>query len=113
MSAKWFIGLVMLHILLTIISGICEMTSISAADIGRIQLLMQPDVPAYTNPVGAVFSYMTATWDYIENLWGIFWFDYAFFQGSWLYLRYCLFMPVSVGVIVTLVIAVVRGVGGS
>lgn len=103
----------MLFVAMQIISGICEMTYISAGSIGRLQALMQPDVPAFSNPIGAVVAYVTVAWDYIQNLWGIFWFDYPFFTGSWAILRYALFIPISVGVIVSVVLAAIRGVGSS
>lgn len=111
MKTSWLIGLVMLFVILTVITGVMEMSYLGGAEASRLQRLMQPDVPAYTNPLGAITAYVTATWDYIQNLWGIFWFDYPFFQGSWAILRY-IFMAVSIGVIVSLV-AVIRGVGSA
>jgi len=114
MSSKWIIGLVVLYVVLAIISGMVEMTSpLGVDEVGRIKTLMSPTVPSFSDPLGAIFAYITFTWDYITNLWGIFWFDYAFFTGGWVYVRYLLFIPVSIGVIVSLVISVVRGSSGS
>lgn len=114
MKSSWIIGIMVLYVALAIISGMVEMTTpLGVDEVSRIKVLMSPTAPAYTDPLGAIFAYITFTWDYIANLWGIFWFDYAFFSGGWVYVRYLLFIPVSIGVIVSLVIAVVRGAGGS
>ena len=114
MKSSWIIGLLVLYVVLAIISGMVEMTSpLAAGDINRIQTLMSPTVPAYTNPLGAVFAYITWTADYIANLWGIFWFDYAFFTGSWALVRYAIFIPIGIGVVVSLVMSVVRGISSS
>lgn len=110
MKTSWLIGIITLYILLQIASGIGELTYPGSAETNRLVALMNPDIPVSTNPIGAVVAYITAGWHYIQNLWGCFWFDYSFFQGGWLMAKYAIFWPVSIGVVVSIVFAVFRGV---
>lgn len=50
-------------------------------------------------------------WGLIVLVWNMFWFDYAFFQGGWIIMRY-LFWSVSIGLIWSMVLAV-RGVSSA
>ena len=52
--------------------------------------------------IGASTSYFTVAWDKIQVLWDMFWWDYAFFTGAWIFLRF-FFIAVSVGIILSLV----------
>jgi hypothetical protein len=113
MKTSWFIGMVMLFMVLSVIANICEMNYLGAGEVSTMQKLMQPDIPAYSNPVGAVVAYITVAWDYIKELWAIFWFDYPFFTGSMQLVRMAIFMPVSIGIIISIVLAAIRGVGSS
>lgn len=112
MKTSWMIGLVTLFVVLSIIAGVMEMNYLGTEGLSRLQMLMQPDVPAYTNPIGAVSAYFTVGWGYIQNLWGMFWFDYPMFTGVWGIVRYVIFLPVSIGVIVSLIF-IIRGVGSN
>lgn len=100
----------MLFGILTIISGIIELGTMGAGELSTLQALMEPEVPEYTNPIGATAAYMTVAWDYMQNLWDILWFNYAFFEGEWLLIKYIVFWPVSIGIIMTFIF-VMRGVG--
>lgn len=113
MKTSWMIGLVTLYVVLSIIAGIMEMSYLGAGEVSRLQLLMQLDVPESTVPIiGTAFAYLTAGFNWIRNLWGVFWFDYPFFQGRWLIVRYALFMPVSIGVIVTIMLGIIARITG-
>ncbi len=113
MSAKWIIGLVILYVGMLLLEGMVEMSSpLGASEITRLTKIMAPFTPGYTDVGGSGFSWFSFDFSYIENLWQIFWFDFPYFKGGWIYVRYIFFIPISIGVIVTLVIAVVRGVGG-
>ena len=101
----------MLFVILQVIAGICEMQYIGVGEITKLQSLMSPDFPDYNVPIiGAVASFVTVAWDYIQVLWDMFWFDYPFFAGAWMIVRFIFFIPVSIGMIVSLVLATVRGV---
>jgi len=87
MKPGWIIGLLILFIGLQIIMGICEMS--------------------YTTDVPDVFEAFMAggSWnasrvnDAIMGMWKAFIFDYPFFTGAWMMLRY-VFMAVSAGVVI-------------
>lgn len=92
-NPKWVIGLATAFVLMTIISNILE--GIWGTEVTRLQLLINPSFW----PPGAV-------WAYIENLWGLLWFDYSFFYGSWTIFRYAIFIPISVGLVAALAVEV-------
>jgi len=110
MKTSWFIGLLTLWGIFTVISGIIEMNTLGEAEVGVFQALMQPEIPEFTNPIGAVFAFVNVAWDYLQNLWSVLWFDYAFFQGQWLYVKYIIFLPISISLVISLVF-ILRGVG--
>ena len=111
MRAGWIIGFVMAFVIMSIIACVCEMDYLGEGEISHLQQLMQPDFPDYKIPIiGPVAAFISVAWDYIRILWGMFWFDYPFFEGSFAIVRYILFIPISIGVIVSLVLATFRGV---
>ncbi len=103
----------MLFGILTVISGIVEQTTLGAEEVGVLQAFMdKPEIPSFINPVGAVWALINIGWDYMQLFWDVLWFNYAFFQGQWLYVKYLVFMPVSISVIASLVF-ILRGVGNA
>lgn len=110
MKTSWFIGLFMLFGVLTLINGIIEMSTLSEGEVGVLQALMSPPTVNFSNPIGAITGIMSIAWDYLSNLWDIFWFNYAQFQGQYLLIKYIFFIPISLGMIVSLVM-MLRGVG--
>lgn len=111
MKPGWIIGFVMAFVIMSVIASICEMNTISAGDMTKLQQLLQPDFPDYKIPIiGQVAGFISVAWDYIKILWSMFWFDYPFFEGAWALARYILFIPISIGMVVTLVLATIRGV---
>lgn len=114
MKTSWFIGLIMLFVVFSVISGIMEMSYFGGGEASRIHtLLTGVQIPEGVNFIGATIAFITQTWEFIANLWHMFWFDYAFFQGTWGIVRYIVFLPISIGLIVTLVLSVVRGVSST
>ena len=111
MKPGWIIGLASAFVIMQIIAGVCEMGYVGSGEVGLFQQLMQPNIPDVKIPViGQIAAFFSITWDYIVVLWNMFWFNYPFFQGTWSIVRYIFFVPVSVGVVVSLVLATVRGV---
>ncbi len=102
---KWLVGFLMLFLFLTAISGVVENTYLGGAETSRLDQLMKPTMPSYSNPIGGIIAVFDATWDYLSNLWGIFWFDYAMFTGQWVFIQY-LFMSVSIGIIASSILAI-------
>lgn len=112
-KASWTIGLVMAFVVLTLISGICEVTYMGSDETNRIQMLLQPTIPAHSSFISGLVAYVTAGWDYIINLWGMFWFDYAFFTGGYAIFRYIFFLPISIGLILSIILSALPGSKGS
>lgn len=89
MKPGWIIGILILFVGLQVIMGISEMT--------------------YTNEMPAVFGafLVGGEWtassinDMLNGLWAALMFDYPFFTGSWIILRY-VFLSVSGGVVVVM-----------
>lgn len=113
MSNKWTIGIMVIFVVLTVMSGICEYTVFGDDDTSLLQRLMTtPDISETTSIVGAVFGYIGFGWDYLQTLWDVLWFDYSFFQGQWLLVKYILFYPVSIAFVISIILAI-RGVGSN
>ena len=89
MKPGWLIGILMLYVGLQVIMGVCEMT--------------------YTDELPTVFGGFLAggEWsassinDALNGMWSALMFDYPFFTGSWILLRY-IFLSVSGGVVIIL-----------
>jgi len=97
MSLKtgFIIGLVMAFVLLSIIASVCELSApLSASAVSKMEILMNPSL---TNVTG-----------WIGNLWSMLWFDYPFFDGPWALARYIFFLPISVGISVTLAVVIAQ-----
>lgn len=112
MKTSWFIGILVMFGVFTIISGVIEATTLGEDEVGLFKTLMTPPVIDSTHPLGVVFSVMSVAWDYLKNLFDILWFNYAFFQGQWLIIKYIFFLPISVAIIISLIF-VLRGVGSN
>lgn len=99
-----------------VIAGVCEMSYLGEEEVGVLQKLMQPEIPDVKIPIiGQVVAFFAVTWHYLSTLWSpqVFFWDYPFFTGTWALVRYIFFIPLSIGLIVSLVLAAVRGVSGS
>ena len=111
MNPKWVIGIVAAAVIFGIVGGICEMSYIGEDEVSKLQRLLQPDFPDYKIPIlGQIAAFVTVAWDYVQVLWEMFWWDYPFFEGSWSLVRYMFFIPLSIGAVVSLVLATFRGV---
>jgi len=103
-NPKWLIGLGTAFILLTLLSSTLEGAYISGTEVSRLSMFLNPH-GLFTQPL---------TW--LSNLWGMLWFDYSFFHGSWLIFKYALFWPISFGLIVSfgaqVALTVVSGIRG-
>lgn len=94
----------MVMLLLNIVNGICEMSWVTGEAESKLYQLLAMPVAEETSflGIGASTSYFTIAWDKIQVLWGMFWFDYAFFTGPWVYLRF-FFIAIGAGIIISLV----------
>lgn len=114
MKPGWLIGIGMLFISLSVVSGILEQQYLGRDDAGLLyRLLNSYSEINFGNPLVAIGSMVTGSWQAIGALWGMFWFSYAFFEGTWQIVRFAVFLPISVALAVSLVLAGVRGVSSA
>lgn len=107
MRPGWIIALLIIFLLLNIVNGICEMTFVTGepetifdAVVYDIEIIFS-DANIFTK----IWEGFTLPIDVIWLIFRAFWFDYAWLQGEWIYLRF-LFMAVSVGVILAIWFAI-------
>lgn len=113
MNPKWIIGLLMLFILAAIFSGIMEQTYVGTAEETILERLMSPNFPEFSSPLGAITGFISLTWGWIQALWDVFTWNYAMYQGDWAIVRWVFLLPLSIGLVVSLVLAAVRGVSSA
>lgn len=106
MAVKWLIGLSMAFILLTIGSGVLEQTYLGTAEAGVFwQAISSFQAVSISDPITAIWSIMVGAWSMIQALFKMLIWDYAFFIDDYLVFRY-LFMSISVGMVVSLLLAI-------
>jgi hypothetical protein len=88
-NSKWIIGLSSAFVLMTILSLILE-----GAYGTESSLLLRLMQPAFWPP--------GAAWDFIKAVWQMLWFNYSFFYGPFNIVRWAVFVPISVGLVVAL-----------
>lgn len=90
----------------------CEASAEDAEPVGVIsqfKILIQPgfvkggDIP--------IIGFFIMVWGWLQAFWSAFWWDYSFFTGTWMVLKY-LGWSISIGVVVAMVMAI-RGVGSA
>ena len=85
---NWLIGIATLFVVLTLVCGVLEGTYLGPGEIGLLKTLITwPGI------------WGIPTW--IAAAWHMLWFDYACFYGDWLILKYAIFWPISVGLVVS------------
>jgi hypothetical protein len=99
MRLSIFIGLLTLFIGMSLISGICEMQYLSGVgdQVSVFYKLMHPSF----------------TYDTFANLGSVFFFDYAFFNGSLSIIRYLIFLPIGLATLLSIGLALIRGISSS
>jgi len=88
-NPKWLIAIATLFVGMSLICGVIEGNYLGGASMFRLQVLMSLPFPlGETLPI-----------PWVRNLWGLLWFDYAYFQGGWAIFKYALFWPISLGLV--------------
>jgi len=108
MKTSWFIGLFTLFIVLSLLSGIMELAYLGGSEdhSNVISTLMTAQIDTSTGLLGIVWSSLVLTKDIIVAIWSALWFDYAFFTGQYQIIRWAFFIPLSIGLIVSLLMAI-------
>lgn len=103
----------MLFVVCSLISGIMEMEYLSGSSDQEsvFERLLSPPVITGSNVIGVMWSGLTTTWDYLTAFFAVLTFDYAFFSGAYQIIRWIIFLPIGIAMILTLALAVIRGVG--
>lgn len=103
-----------LFIACSLLSGLLEWQYLGTSQAGVFyRLLTDYKEIEFTNPLVAVGTFVSVGWEYIKTIWAMFWWDYAFFDGYWAILKYAIFYPISIGLIVSLVLSAIRGVSSA
>ena len=116
MPIKWNIAVLMFMFLATMLFAIMEKGAAPAAYAGTegtyvLDALSQLDIVTFLNPVNYFLAFMDM--GPLAVLADIILFDYAMFEeGSWQWIKY-FFWCISFGWLISLVIALGRGVGSS
>ena len=111
MSTKWLIGLATLWMICTITSLFLEAQQYGTGQLTTLYALLSPDFPSLSNPIGLIIAVISVAPEYLDYLWDLLWWNYSFFTGGWEIVKYVFFFPLSVGLVVSLILAFVRGVG--
>ncbi len=114
MANKWIIGLWIVFIGGSLLSGILEMQFLSGGSdtVGVFESLMSP--PSFTdmNPITFVWTIVTTTFNWIQAFWNMLWWNYAFLTGGYSIIKWIVLYPLSVAFVVSIVLAI-RGVGSN
>jgi len=115
MKASWIIGLWMLFIGGALLSGILEMQYLGGSESvsGVFNSLMSVPSLANLNFLEIVGAVIGIVWNWIQAFWDMLWWNYAFFDDSWAIIKWILFYPLSVAMVVTTVMAIGRGVSSN
>lgn len=111
MRISWFAAIALLFILGTFISVTLEGQFIGADTTSVFYDIMNPDFMEYTNPLTAIGGFFIYVLAWVKGIWAVLWWDYSFFTGSWVVLRY-VGWAISTAFVIGLVMAI-RGVGSS
>jgi len=107
MKTSWLIGIFTLFIVLSLISGIIELAYLGGSEnhSNVFSTIFATKIDTSTSIWGTLWSSLVFTKDLIVAVWSAFWFDYAFFTGQYQIFRWAFFLPVSIGLIVSLIFA--------
>jgi len=115
MANKWIIGLWVLFIGGSLLSGILEMQFLSGSgdqEEAIFETLMSPPSFTETNPLTLVWVVVTTTFEWLQALWNMLWWNYAFLTGGYSIIKWILLYPLSIAFATSIVLAI-RGVGSN
>lgn len=94
MKTSWFIGILTLFVLMSLVSGIIEMQYLGGQE--NSEAIFE-----------RLFSSPALSWDILFAAWDALWFNYAFFTGAWQIVRWVLFMPIGAATAINLMLILV------
>lgn len=107
---KWLIALAILFLMGSLLSGVIEQQYLGSSQVGVLHGLIAGYQQAnFSNPIIGIASIFSIVWNSLKAIWQMFWWNYAFFDGYWVIFKY-LGWCISLGVVITLVLSLTRGV---
>jgi hypothetical protein len=95
----WLVGFLTAWGSCQYISYIIELKTLGDSDLTLWGQLLSPQIAASTDPISGAAAFVNATWSWIQALFGILTWNFAFFTGWLEIVRYLVFIPLSVGVV--------------
>lgn len=114
MKPGWLIGIVMAFVILAVVFGIANNAYMGEEATSTLDVLMRPlmQTSLWGTVKVAVGSLFTT--DFWDALWTVLWWNYpAIFHDNWLIARYVFFIPLSIGFLFSIGLAIFRGVSSS
>ena len=113
MSPKWLIGVLIMFLMCSIFSGIIEMTYLGEEEKSVFERLLFVEVfttdSAWEGIKNVFVGVFTNPLEFMDALWDIFTFNYAMYTGDYIIVRYLL-LTITAALVISLVLAIVRGV---
>lgn len=98
-NPKWLIGIATAFVAMSLLCGLLEGSYLVGAGGIGVALRLQTLITFPWPPLEFI--------PWLKNFWGILTFDYSFFYGGWLIIKYALFWPISLGLIVSYVALII------
>lgn len=105
MKTSWWIGFIMAFVLLSVIFGVAEMQYLGGSGTSRLETLFFADFGQAEDFAGWVSLFVSGSITWIKNLWDMFWWNYAGLDGQWSIVKWVLLYPVSLGLIISIILA--------
>lgn len=106
MKAGWFIGLIMMYIILTPLFGLMEQAFLPNGQMSVLSTILTPPWSTFTTPLGIVTGGLYGLITWLQGVWSMLTFGYACFTGTWVILR-LLLCAVSGGIIIAMILGFV------
>ena len=106
-SWKIFAGLLYFWLVLALMCGVVTKMYFNGNQTNIITVLMTPQTPAYTNPVGGITMVFSVAPAFLSSLWSALWLDFPIFYGAWAIFRF-MFLCIFIGIIVAMVTSSIK-----
>jgi hypothetical protein len=104
---KVFAGLFAMYVLIGLLCGVMTNLYFGTNETTLVSLLMTPETPAYTNPVGGITQTYSVTAAYMGAVYQMMFLDFPIFSGEFAIVR-VLLLSVSIGVLIALVVGAIK-----
>lgn len=110
MKTSWLIGMATLFMIGALLSGIMEMVYLGAGGAQQSVLARMFQIPILENAnvLTVGFAVLMMPVNFVVGLFNMLTWNYAFFQGSWSIVKWAVCMPISIGLIASIVF-IIRG----